>query len=207
MPVSCQVCGAQNDDNAARCRACAAALYPPDADERAFPPLPDGGLTTAMPEWLRSSETTVPRDRAAAASPPDPARGTAFDPNDLRTILSEDDLPEWLRRIADRHAAVAPSSPELSTRAPITDVEPEFAARIAASGRERPASVEAGPEIPGGPPIRVRVSTDAPTVEPVSQPLPPSIERSRLAGDRRRAGIAIVGILLAALLAVVLLLI
>lgn len=61
-----------------------------------LPPLPDGGLRGAMPAWLRQppafgSDTTFEREPTERANP---------NVVDVRSFLSADDLPEWLRRLA-----------------------------------------------------------------------------------------------------------
>lgn len=64
----------------------------------AMPPIPDGGLGSGMPEWLRRP----PAWRSAGTTPVPPKRNPPPDssPIDPRTILTLDDLPAWLQGIA-----------------------------------------------------------------------------------------------------------
>lgn len=84
--------------------------------ERPLPPLPDGGLTLTMPDWLRAPPAAPARTDGdpAIASPPLPAAverevvadgpGTvAIDP---ASFLTEDDLPAWIRQLVANDAAV-----------------------------------------------------------------------------------------------------
>ncbi len=75
-------------------------LSDPDRDARSpsseppLPPLPDGGLAASMPAWLRDPDppTAPPIEQEPEIQIPDPY--------DTSTFLSEDDFPEWLRRLA-----------------------------------------------------------------------------------------------------------
>ena len=77
-------------------------------DQSNLPPIPDGGLTDAMPEWLRrppawrtlpDREVMVPEPENASDLPePDES---IIDP---RTFLTDDDLPAWLRRLGPGRA-------------------------------------------------------------------------------------------------------
>jgi hypothetical protein len=61
-----------------------------------LPPLPDGGLAQAMPDWLRA-EPPSPSPPAASVAVTDP---TGF--------ITEDDLPEWLRQLSPSYTAPVP---------------------------------------------------------------------------------------------------
>lgn len=70
-------------------------------EDEQLPPIPDGGLAESMPDWLRrppawrtlqDSEVMQP-EPARAGKLPD-ADSSVIDP---RTLLTDDDLPEWLR--------------------------------------------------------------------------------------------------------------
>lgn len=82
-----------------------ATLGNPSPEERPLPPLPDGGLAAAMPDWLRgASEADGP---VGGGGEGDAARPGAevIDPT---TFLADDDLPDWLRRMeVGRRGAVA----------------------------------------------------------------------------------------------------
>lgn len=71
-----------------------------------LPPIPDGGLGTAMPDWLRRPPAwrglQEPAHRPKVVPPPD------MSPIDPRTLLTVDDLPGWLRQMATSHPATAP---------------------------------------------------------------------------------------------------
>lgn len=134
--------------------------------DRPLPPLPDGGLAAAMPDWLRGEvETDGPaggdRERDAARSDAE-----VIDPT---TFLSDDDLPDWLRRFAVRPweavamgdgpaermivagraaPARAVPTPPAATRSPSSPSSPSRGAEApapASPGRARPEP--AAPEI------------------------------------------------------------
>lgn len=71
----------------------------------ALPPIPDGGLGSGMPEWLRRPPAWRVAGTSAipAAPPPRDIPPPDTSPIDPRTILTVDDLPAWLQGIA--HAA------------------------------------------------------------------------------------------------------
>ena len=77
-----------------------------------LPPLPDGGLARAMPDWLRAEPPSPP---VAPITVTDPAG-----------FITEDDLPEWLRQLSPGYTAPAPrvepspgEAPPLPTPAPL----------------------------------------------------------------------------------------
>ena len=76
--------------------------------QKPLPPLPDGGLQASMPEWLRSAPQTGQATTLEHAPAADP------DTIDLRSFLSADDLPEWVRRLAAERER-QPSAPNSST--------------------------------------------------------------------------------------------
>ncbi len=105
--------------------ASASAPAEPGAAPPPLPPLPDGGLSTVMPDWLRNPPSGIPAPRAPSAastqsgallpsptaSTPRPSPTTAADspmpvpPDsemqaiDTSGFISEDDLPRWIRRL------------------------------------------------------------------------------------------------------------
>ena len=90
---SCQICGAETRGDEPLCDACSRT-----ADTIAgtpLPPIPDGGLARAMPAWLRSSHHS---DVETTSAPPP-------EPSEFASILSDEDIPVWLKRMAERHAA------------------------------------------------------------------------------------------------------
>ena len=92
-----------------------------DAPSKNLPPLPTGDLAAAMPDWLAAG-SPAPRHPAEAVPPADLI--------DTTTFLSEEDLPEWIRRLAAVKSR--PGEPERP------DVPP--------------AAVETGPLTPSPPP-------------------------------------------------------
>lgn len=79
--------------------------------ERPLPPLPDGGLAAAMPEWLRAAPGQAPPVGGAAVPP---VAGPAAPTDELADILTVDDLPPWLRELAagSSQTAARRSAPE-----------------------------------------------------------------------------------------------
>ncbi|MDQ4044945.1 MAG: hypothetical protein M3173_05800 [Chloroflexota bacterium] len=71
-------------------------------EEEQLPPIPDGGLAESMPEWLRRPPAwrTLPDAEVEHGKPAEadelPEADTS--PIDPRTFLTDDDLPDWLRR-------------------------------------------------------------------------------------------------------------
>lgn len=128
MPViECPHCGTQNDAECARCQKCGWLLLdePISQDagassDRALPPIPDGGLATQMPDWLRvplGTADTSADERIESASTssaaPEPAESVGENRVDPREFLTEDDFPAWIRQLATPSARhpVAPVMP------------------------------------------------------------------------------------------------
>jgi hypothetical protein len=99
-------------------------------------PLPDGGLTSAMPEWLRRPpawrDLSVTPDASASRELPEPDT-SVIDP---RTLIDVADLPPWLQSIAARSSggpmepdsSEAPGEPkpdEAVVAGEVTEVAPE----------------------------------------------------------------------------------
>jgi len=79
--------------------------------EEEMRPLPDGGLSSAMPDWLRRPPAwrDLPRNDTPAAEKSLPEPDTSvIDPRELITV---DDLPQWLRDIAAREPALEGDPP------------------------------------------------------------------------------------------------
>lgn len=148
----------------------------PDAGRRgnAMPPLPDGGLAGSMPPWLSAP------DRDARPEPPPrtarPERVDSDDAPDITTFLSPEDLPAWLRQLAQ-----PPPPAGQAVTAHATDTP-----------RRLPgASIGDDAEMPMIQPIRSRASPDtqrAPTVIPRPPTVIPSAgeESSRQRPDERK---------------------
>lgn len=68
----------------------------------ALPPIPDGGLSAGMPEWIRRAPAW--RGLPDAGTPPRAVPQPDTTPIDPRTMLTVDDLPLWLQRLAGSRA-------------------------------------------------------------------------------------------------------
>jgi hypothetical protein len=94
----------------------------PSPDE--LRPLPDGGLATAMPDWLRRPPAwrdLKPRDDLIKRDLPEPDT-SVIDP---RTFVDLADLPPWLQAIAARGERADDANAEHSEGlAPTTESEP-----------------------------------------------------------------------------------
>ena len=141
--TECQGCGAWNDRSRIRCVLCGTLLGEIDEWEATdelppLPPLPDGGLATTMPRWLRDlpapaptvidppelapEQEPVPLPAPLRSLPPAlPPLGARADP---RTFLSEDDFPRWLHLLAAQRAAriplVPPAAPVVAEPKPLS---------------------------------------------------------------------------------------
>ena len=88
---------------------------PADDDLR---PIPDGGLSASMPAWLRESPAWAAHESPARVLPaPDTS---VIDP---RTMVRDEDLPDWLREISAR-SSVAVDVPEPVVVEPVTVAGP-----------------------------------------------------------------------------------
>jgi len=93
-----------------------------DQHEREMPPIPDGGLSTSMPDWLRRppawralpDHEVKPSSVAGSVTLPE-IDASVIDP---RSFIHDDDLPGWLR----------------SMRRPAPIAEPESAGGVEGSG-------------------------------------------------------------------------
>jgi hypothetical protein len=121
--------------------------------EPPLPPLPDGGLSANMPSWLRpgAGSATASAEPAAAAHPVPSspradlsARSLAEDPTDTTSFISEKDLPDWLRQLADAEAVQAEAA-ALVAAAQEAEQATQAAAVAAAEATAEAASAEALP--------------------------------------------------------------
>lgn len=78
--------------------------------DQALPPIPDGGLSNSMPEWLRRPPAwRTLRDADVVQTRPEVSRElpeadtSEIDP---RSLLTDDDLPAWLRNLGRRQRPV-----------------------------------------------------------------------------------------------------
>jgi hypothetical protein len=128
--TECQGCGAWNDTSRTLCVLCGTPLAETDEWDAAaelppLPPLPDGGLGTSMPAWLREAPQPVASALIvdAAAPPQDLAPlGPRADP---RTI-SRAGCASWPRgeRRQRLKAATAWSRPARPSRSPPPPIVP-----------------------------------------------------------------------------------
>ena len=141
----CQICEAETRGDNPLCDSCSNAAD--TIADTPLPPIPDGGLSRAMPGWLRSA----PHSPIEATDLPQPA------PNEFASILSDEDIPLWLKRMAERHAAEnAPpvnladttesASPPIQTASPTpTAAAPTALVRRVMVGATPPRSIEPAP--------------------------------------------------------------
>jgi hypothetical protein len=93
----------------------------PSPASEELPPLPDGGLSSAMPTWLQQA-------------PSRPARSRAPESVDVTSLTAGVEVPEWLQELSKRvEGGVAPTEPlptpvELIEDAGAPVGEPELAA-------------------------------------------------------------------------------
>lgn len=142
-----------------------------DGAHRPLPPLPDGGLAAAMPDWLRADPERADPPSLPAPDPPGaalepaaaPAAGLA--PIDPTTFVTEADLPAWIRRLVadDAPAAAAPAASPIAVRliTPGSDSNP-------GTQRLRP------PPRPTREPVRRTPRDLAPARPPIRPEVPPS---------------------------------
>jgi hypothetical protein len=178
--TECQGCGAWNESHRALCVLCGTPLAATDeweatAELPPLPPLPDGGLGSSMPSWLRDVPVfeRVPPEQLAVPA----LLGSHADP---RSFLNDDDFPQWLRDLAIREprrpqpepaavpeqAIAAPAGRRSS--APVWPGWPEAAA-------DAPSSPPAVPAEPA-PPVTTGIPAPAAT-EPDTAPVANSRER------------------------------
>jgi hypothetical protein len=171
-------------------------------DAEHLPPIPDGGLSGSMPDWLQRPPAwrAVDDDEPAQLNHdhPDALLRTDTSMIDPRTLLTEDDLPPWLRGFP-RSAGPAQEGAKRQER----DAEAEGVAvanRAGTSSRFVPRSI-----------MPVSPALDEPAVrkEPPARgrPSPASSRRGIRWQDLQLVLLLLAGALLVAMLVIVLLLI
>lgn len=128
-------------------------------DKSNLPPIPDGGLTEAMPDWLRRPPAwrTLP-DREVTPPVPE-ATGDLPEPDesviDPRTFLGDDDLPEWLRTLGHGRVARLPVEPGEAVSDDETSRPDARGAGTTASGQQldRQSEQPASRFVPTTPPV------------------------------------------------------
>jgi hypothetical protein len=165
-------------------------------DQSNLPPIPDGGLGEAMPDWLRrppawrtlpDREVTMPEPAETAALPE--ADASIIDP---RSFITDDDLPAWLRTFG-KGARIDPA----------IEGEPDD---VAAEGAHpSPATSEravlAGPAAPSpGAPRFVPASPQRPTPNPAPSGARRPPERPAPPASTPSQGTGLVAVLAALLL-------
>lgn len=77
-----------------------------------FRPIPDGGLATNLPSWLKDRPAWSTSEQSPVITKPDES---VIDP---RLLVSEEDFPDWLRAVANREQVQVASDG--------TQLDPEF---------------------------------------------------------------------------------
>ena len=180
--TECQGCGAWNNTSRTHCVLCGTPLAEIDEWDAAaelppLPPLPDGGLHSSMPTWLREPperSTAEFRPLTRVVASPRIENLAPLGPRaDPRTFLTDDDFPRWLRDLAARRDEAALRSAEP------TDAPPAAAATIPR------AAPFAWPDWPGSAASAiVPVSTDATPI------IAPPVAAERLADPMPAPGLA-----------------
>ena len=81
-------------------------------------PIPDGGLATTLPDWLKERPAWSLESAKKSTLPPD---ASAIDP---RLLVREQDLPNWLQAIARRETRDSdPVEPVVVSETPETPIE------------------------------------------------------------------------------------
>lgn len=144
-----------------------------DQNEREIPPIPDGGLASSMPDWLRRPPAW--RDLPDRDAPQTTPESTTTLPDadtseiDPRTFIHDDDLPMWLRSL--RLPAPIPGRDAGAHRVP-EDGEPPGAAKPDAGDQDVGVVVEDRSASPSFRPRRPPMPETAPGVRPSrSEPL------------------------------------
>ena len=146
-------------------------------DEEQLPPIPDGGLSESMPEWLRRPPAwRTLQDREVVQ--PDPVRTGDLPERDTsvidpRTFLTDADLPEWIHALDQR-----PNSSDAAAVEAQSEIQDEDIAAPAATIAGPVAASRFVPRspivIPTTPADRTSsVSREAPRVQP-----PPAAKRA-----------------------------
>lgn len=146
-----------------------------EAEPDALPPIPDGGLSAGMPEWIRRPPAW--RRIPDAGRPPRSVPQPDTTPIDPRTMLTVDDLPLWLQRLAGSRA-----EPIDVVLAPSHADENQPADGIERFQERREADAEAGagapaPSSTGSIDENPRMMTDE-SLRPSAPPVEPIDERS-----------------------------
>ncbi len=169
---SCQVCGAETRGDDPLCDSCSNTVD--TIADTPLPPIPDGGLSRAMPGWLR----LAPHSTIEAPELPQPV------PNEFASILSDEDIPLWLKRMAERHAAE--NAPPVNLAQSTEAANPPI----------RAARAEAAAPAPAAPERRVMVGATLPRPIDPAPTISQQPRRKRLAPVEIRTAIG-VGILVA----------
>jgi hypothetical protein len=103
---------------------------PPPA--KPLPPVPTAGLPNAIPDWLRQQS-------AAKPAVPEP------EATDTSSFISENDLPEWIRQIAEADAVKKAEEERLAAEAAARKVETAAPKRIVLPGETAPSAPAANP--------------------------------------------------------------
>lgn len=176
-----------------------------DQPEPDMPPIPDGGLSTAMPEWLRRPPAwrTLPdREEARAATVESTnlpqADTSAIDP---RTFIQDNDLPEWLRSM--RRSAPNPGvQPESIPEEGDTFTRPGSVTESESPGAARAPMVFR----PAQPRVSRPSSPVTTSVQPTNRVIPPRTSAGQPRWEQRATTLAL-GVALVLALMVILVLV
>ncbi len=142
-------------------------------DTSNLPPIPDGGLSDAMPDWLRRPPAwrALPDRDVSMPEPENDAELPEPDDSviDPRTFLSDDDLPAWLKNLGHGRTIRAEGAGE--------DVVPEDAGHQPATETSRvDRRPEASPSrfVPATPPAVSIASSSNGSVRGGTSERPPS---------------------------------
>lgn len=148
----------------ARTPAAAAARTEPGARAEASnppsPSIPSGDLSSTIPSWLKGPL------RPIDAEPEE--QSLLIDPTDTRGFITENDLPAWIREIADKDAANKAEAERKESIAASGAIEPEPEAPAAPRRRLLPGEVD-----PALPSVNAWLSrVERPVIEtPLAEPI------------------------------------
>ena len=81
-------------------------------------PIPDGGLNSAMPDWMRQTPSWKREAEPAAIRTIPEADTSIIDP---RSLIDVNDLPQWLQAVAARSSPAARVSPPVDHAGAVVD--------------------------------------------------------------------------------------
>lgn len=174
-------------------------------DQSNLPPIPDGGLTESMPDWLRRPPAwrTLPDREVTAPEPEDAAELPEPDDSviDPRTFLSDDDLPEWLRNLGPGRRVESPADPEPPGAAAVTS------SRVAEQPDDQPVPSTPARFVPAAPPVARLASAPRDATRKLSPQPPVRAEAGRSPAWQGAWVVAMLAALLVVAIAVIVVLV